>query len=135
MSAVVIKFPRPKAAPNVVQVQFDFGNWALGYYQDHRFISRLDFPSKAAAEAEALRLSEGGMTWRMGDGGTVYIMADGTDGGCWAVAHRSRSEGSDAILGRHMSIDDAIPHAIRAATELKADLVLNGHIENEGGAA
>lgn len=137
MSATVISFPasRRPCRPNAIQVQFDFGEWTIAYYQDHRFVSRLNFSSKSAAEAEALRLAEGGMTWRMGNNGTVYIMPDGTDGGCWAVAHRSRSEDSGALLGRHLSIDDAIPHAICAATELGAELSLNEPMDDNGGAA
>lgn len=138
MSAVILDFPssrgKPKA-PNVIQIQFDLGEWALAYYRDHRFVSRLGFPSRAAAEAEAMRLAEGGMTWRMGCNGVVYIMPDSTGSGCWAVAHQSRSGDSDAVLGRHHSIDDAIPHAIRAAREAGAELILNGPFDDNGGAA
>lgn len=138
MSATVLSFPASRmkrGRPNTIQVQFDLGKWAIAYFWNHRFLSRLHFLSKAAAEAEALRLAEGGMTWRMGENGTVYIMPDGTDGGCWAVAHRSRSEGSDELLGRHLSIDDAIPHAICAAASLGAELSLNEPIDDNGGAA
>ena len=99
MSASVILFPQRSSRPNVIEVQFDLGRWTIAYYRDQRFSSRLDFLSKAVAEVEAQRLAEGGMTWRMGANGWVYIFPDGTDGGCWAVAHRSRSEGSDALLG------------------------------------
>lgn len=138
MNAIILDFPKSRTnarRPNTVQIQFDFGQWALAYYQDHRFVSRLGFPSKAAAEAEAIRLAEGGMTWRMGNNGVVFVMPDSTGAGCWAVAHRSHSEGADTVLGRHLSIDDAIPHAIRAAREAGAELTLNGHYDENGGAA
>jgi hypothetical protein len=138
MNAIILDFPKSRTTarrPNTVQIQFDFGQWALAYYQDHRFVSRLGFPSKAAAEAEATRLAEGGMTWRMGNNGIVFVMPDSTGAGCWAVAHRLLPDGGDAVLGHHLSIDDAIPHAIRAAREAGAELILNGPCDDNGGAA
>ena len=134
MSANVITFPRVRR-PDAIEVQFDLSKWTIAYYQGHRFVSRLGFSSKAAAEAEAKRLAEGGMTWRMGENGTVYIMPDSADGGCWAVAHQSRSEGSDGLLGRHFSLDDAVGHAIRVAKELEAEFSLGISDDDHGGAA
>ena len=131
----VISFPRKHIRPNAIRVEFDFGSWAIAYFCGHRFSSRLSFVSKAAAEAEAKRLAERGMTWRMGNNGSVYVFPDGTDGGCWAVAHRSRSEGSDALLGRHLVLNDAIDHAIRAAQEIGAEFSMSEENDDQGGAA
>ena len=131
----VITFPKQKLAPNTIEVQFDLGIWTLAYFRDRKFLSRLNMFSKAAAEAEAPRLAESGFAWRMGDNGFVYIMADSSSGGCWAVAHRSRSDNSDVVLDRHLSIDQAIHHAMHAARELGAELNLNGSFDDKGGAA
>ncbi len=136
LSATIIPFPasRLKASrPNAIEVQFDFGTWTLAYYRDHHFKSRLAFPSKAAAEAEAQRLAATGMTWRRGLNGTVYIMPSGADGGCWDVAHFSRSEGSDGILARYFSFDGAVIAAVRFAREMGAEY--NFHEGYDGGAA
>ena len=137
--ASIIDFPRSrirKPKPDTVEVQYDFNSWTLAYYSGDRFRSRLVHSSQEEAEAEAQRLSEGvGFIWRFGRNGLGYIMPDETDGGCWSVAHRSKSDDSDAILGRHLSIDTAIPHAIRAARELKAECNLNSQPGDHGGAA
>lgn len=133
MSATIITFPRHNQRPNVIEVQFDLGSWALAYFKGQRFASRLGFRSKTAAEAEALRLAESGMIWRMGLNGTVYITPDETGGGCWAVCHQDQSPAT--VLGRHLSIDTAIPHAVQAATEMRAHLDIHGSIETQGGAA
>jgi hypothetical protein len=131
----VISFPKQKLAPNTIEVQLDLGTWAIAYFHDRKLVSRLGMPSKAVAEAEALRLAESGFTWRMGDNGHVYITPDGLRGGCWAVAHRSRSDDSDAVLSRHFSIDQAIRHAINATHELGCELHLNAFLADKGGAA
>ena len=131
----VISFPRRRPRPNAIAVQYDFNAWTIAYFLNDRFTSRLSFVSKAAAEAEAKRLAERGMTWRMGNNGSVYVFPDGTDGGCWAVAHRSRSEGSDALLGRHLVLNDAIDHAIRAAQEIGAEFSMSEENDDQGGAA
>ena len=136
LSATIIPFPasRLKASrPNAIEVQFDFGTWTVTYYRDHHFKSRLAFPSKAVAEAEAQRLAARGLTWRRDLNGTVYITPSGADGGCWDIAHRSRSEDSDGILARHFSFDAAVVDAVRFARELGAEY--NFHENHEGGAA
>jgi hypothetical protein len=134
MSGTIISFPKVKRRPNTVEVQFDLGEWTIAYFQNRRFVSRLDFRSKAAAEAEARRLAEGGMIWRRGDNGTVYIIPCSLDGGYWAVAHRSKSEGSDALLGRYFSLDDAVSYSIRAAEDMGAEVCLTAS-DGNGGAA
>ncbi|MBA2397891.1 MAG: hypothetical protein H0V72_04190 [Bradyrhizobium sp.] len=131
----VISFPRKRIRPNAIRVELDFGRWALAYFRGHQFASRLSFVSKAAAEAEARRLAERGMIWRMGGNGTVYVFPDGAEGGCWAVAHRSKSEGTDALLGRHIVLNDALDHAIRAAQEIGAEFSMNEETDDQGGAA
>ncbi len=131
----VIAFPKRRLTPNTIEIQFDLGIWTLAYFCDRKFMSRLNMRSKAAAEAEALRLAQSGFIWRMGNNGAVYVTTDVLEGGCWAVVHRGCSDDSDAVLGRHLSIDQAIPHAKFAARELGAELNLNGNFDDKGGAA
>ena len=119
----VIRFPG-RNVPNAIKVVLDFGEWKIGYYKDQRFISWQSFHSKASAEEEAIRFAKEGLIWKFGDNGLVYIMADGTDGGCWAVAHESQSGSSDALLGRYFVIDLAIDSAIIAARDAKAGVSL-----------
>lgn len=120
----VVNFPTRRRVPDTVFVEQDFGQWCIKYCQGDIFISRLEFDTKAQAEAEAIRLAKAGMTWRFGPNGTVYIFPDGTDGGCWAVAHMSRFGDSDSLLGRYFVIDLAIDSAICAARDIKAGLSL-----------
>ncbi len=135
MSATVVAFPTKKRTPNTVEIQFDLGRWTIAYFNDRRFMSRLAFASKADAEAEAKRLLfKGGMTWRCGPNGAVYIWPDDAEGGCWAVAHRSRSDDSDALLARHFSLDDAITDAVRQAQAIGAEISVSMK-SNEGGIA
>ena len=134
MSGTVIAFPVKRQTPNAVEVQLDFGQWTIAYCRDRRFSSRLAFASRADAEAEARRLIDGGMTWRCGSNGAAYLMPDSADGGCWAVAHSSRSGDSEALLSRHFSLDEAINNAVRHAQAIGAEISIST-IFTDGGAA
>jgi hypothetical protein len=138
MNCIVISFAskqtKSKPKSNAIEIQFDLGQWAVAYFHGSRFISRLRFESKADAEAEAIRLTHTGMTWRCGTNGEVYLFPDSTDGGCWAVAHSSRFGDSDAVLARHFALYDAVDDAIRRARAIGAEI--NAGIQtNEGGSA
>ena len=136
MNGIVIAFPskQSKSKPNAIEVQFDLGNWSIAYYHDHLFRSRLIFETKADAEAEAFRLTHTGMTWRFGPYGNVYLFPDSAEGGCWAVAHTSRSGASDALLARYFSLNAAADDAIKRAREMGAEVNVGIQI-NEGGSA
>lgn len=129
----ILNFPKRPQPPNTIEVQFDLGSWALAYFKDSKFKSRLRFDSREEVETEALRLAERGMRWRMGDNGSIYVAPDSNGGGCWAVVHRSGS--ADKVLNRHFSINQATQHAVRAARDFGAVLTLNGPYADRNGAA